>query len=74
MEPKTIDEELVPYLEAQLKEYQREDFQLTVVHSVMQGAITTWLQEQHLDPETFNAEARTRLILRAASNLGMTLN
>jgi hypothetical protein len=71
---KTIDEELIPYLETRLKEYQRENFSLELVWSEMHGAIHDWLIEQQLDPETFTAEARMQLILTALSNLHMTIN
>jgi hypothetical protein len=71
---KTIDEELLPYLETRLKEYQQEDFLLQLVWSEMHGAIHDWLIEQRLDPETFSAEARMQLILTALSNLRMTVN
>ncbi len=71
---KTIDEELIPYLESRLKEYQREGFSLELVWSEMYGAIHDWLVEQQLDPETFNAAARMQLILKAVSNLHMTLS
>jgi len=71
---RTIDEELVPYLESRLKEYQGKAHSLEFVWSEMHEAIHDWLVAQQLDPETFNAEARMRLIVRTASNLHMTVN
>ena len=70
---KTIDQELLPYLESRLKELQYENFPLAYVYTEMYGAIHDWLVEQQLDPETFNEKVRSDLVFTAMSNLHMTL-
>jgi hypothetical protein len=69
-----IDEEVKEHLAENLKAYQGKDYALAYVLHVLRSAISPWLFESNLDPNTYTYDQQTLLVISVMCEAGMRVN